>query len=73
MTTETVVREWGSSLGVVIPHDVVKKKKIGIGDTVDVVVVKKKNVLTETFGMLKNWKKPTQEIMDEVNQEFWGE
>ncbi len=29
-------------------------------------------VLVQTFGVLKDWKKPTQEIMDEVNKEFWG-
>jgi|GEM_PF-5849104 len=29
-------------------------------------------VLVQTFGVLKDWKKPTQEILDEVNAELWN-
>ncbi len=73
METDIVVREWGRSLGLVIPKEVVRKDKIKAGDKVKVIIVKETNVFAATFGKLKQWKKPTEQIMKEVDEEFWGE
>ena len=73
METDIVVREWGRSLGLVIPKDVAKKDKLKAGDKVKVIIVRKTNIFAETFGKLKQWKKPTEQIMNEIDQDFWGE
>ena len=68
---ETQIREWGGSLGVVIPRKLVEQNKLKIGDTVDFLLLKKTNVLKETFGQLPHWKKSTDQIMKEIDEEGW--
>lgn len=69
---ETKVREWGGSLGIVLPKDFAKGEDIKKNDTVTLVVTKKSNILEQTFGTLK-FKKPTEQILKESDEENWDE
>ncbi len=66
------VREWGRSLGVVLPKESAKQEGIGRNDTVTLLITKNRNVLKETFGTL-NFKRTTDEILKESDEEAWDE
>ncbi|MBN2067215.1 MAG: AbrB/MazE/SpoVT family DNA-binding domain-containing protein [Candidatus Diapherotrites archaeon] len=65
------VRRWGRSVGVVIPKEAAEKAHIKTGDKVRLLIMGK-NPLHETFGILK-LKRPTEEILKEVDREGWDE
>lgn len=69
---KTQAREWGRSLGLVIPRETVLEEEIKPGDTVQMFIVKKRNPLAETFGKLK-FKKSTDEMLKESDREAWDE
>lgn len=69
---ESELREWGRSLGVVIPKRVVIHEKLSAGDSVKMLLVKKTNALKETFGCVQ-LKRSTEEILREVDEEGWNE
>jgi len=65
MEIETKTRKWGSSIGVVLPKEVVDE--IGIKPNEKIVIdIKKRPLAKEFFGLLKDWKRSTQEIKDEM-------
>ncbi len=66
------VREWGRSLGLVIPKEAAKEEGIGKDDAVTVLIAKKTDALKETFGTLK-FKKSTDELLKESDEEGWDE
>jgi len=66
MQIEVRPREWGNSLGITLPIEMVKKEKIGKGDLL-VVDIRKKNDIRELKGLFK-FKKSTQEIKDEMRK-----
>lgn len=66
------VREWGRSVGVVIPKETAARARIKSGDKIRLMIMEKKNPLSETFGILK-LKRPTKEILKEVDKEAWDE
>ncbi len=70
--TETQVREWGRSVGIIIPKDAVLKERILVGDIVKILINKKKNPLKETFGIIK-FEKSTEKILKEIDKEGWNE
>ncbi len=65
------VRQWGRSVGVVIPKETAEKAHIKTGDKIRLLIIGK-NPLRETFGILK-LERPTEEIMKEVDREGWDE
>jgi len=67
MEIEAVAKRWGSSLGIILPKLVVEANKIRENDKI-IVEVKKRPIAGKLFGKLKNWKKPTQEIKDEMKR-----
>lgn len=69
---EAKVRKWGRSLGVVIPKEKIKEEGIKENETIKLLIAKRTNVLKETFGTLK-FKKSTDEMMQEIDRELWGE
>ena len=69
---ESKLRKWGRSFGVVIPKDKVKEEGIKENETIKLLIIKKTNVLKETFGTMK-FKRTTQEILDESDREDWDE
>jgi len=72
-TIAAQIEEWGDSLGVAITPQMAEENKLKVGDKVEMLLIKKSNVIAESFGQLKNWKKPTDQIMKEIDQELWGE
>ncbi|MBS3123446.1 AbrB/MazE/SpoVT family DNA-binding domain-containing protein [Candidatus Woesearchaeota archaeon] len=70
-TAETQVREWGGSLGVVIPKELVSQEGLNSGDTVELLLIKKNKLIKEVFGKLK-LKRSTEEILKEVDEEGWN-
>lgn len=70
--TEAQVKEWGRSVGIVIPKDAVLRERIAVGDTVKILIKKKGNPLKETFGIIR-FKRSTKEILKEIDKEGWDE
>ena len=54
MSLEAEIKQWGNSLGIIIPAEEVKKLKLNSGDTVKISIIKKKKI--DGFGMLKGEK-----------------
>ncbi|MBI2146191.1 AbrB/MazE/SpoVT family DNA-binding domain-containing protein [Candidatus Woesearchaeota archaeon] len=57
---EAKAKQWGNSLGVVIPKEVVDSLHIRAGEDIIIQIEKKENPLKELFGFGKN-KKITRE------------
>ena len=55
MESVAKLREWGSSIGLVIPKEIVRQESLKSGDEV-VVEIKKAKTLKDLFGSLKNLK-----------------
>ena len=66
------VRQWGRSLGIVLPKEEIKIEGIEKDDLVTVLISKKKNPLKETFGTLRI-RKSTDEILKESDRDAWDE
>ena len=54
---EAQIKDWGDSLGIVISPQIAEKNNLKAGDTVEMLLIKKSNVIAESFGQLKDWKK----------------
>ena len=63
------LREWGNSIGVVLPKEELKKEHLKAGDEIEIVVRRKTNPLREAFGKLK-FKKSTEQILKEVDEDL---
>jgi bifunctional DNA-binding transcriptional regulator/antitoxin component of YhaV-PrlF toxin-antitoxin module len=61
------VREWGGSLGIVIPNEIAEIKGIRAGDEV-LAEIRKISNLGEVFGSLSGWARSTQLIKDEARK-----
>jgi hypothetical protein len=72
MKTETRIRRWGRSFGVVLPMEKVKAEGLKENDVVSLLILKKANPLKETFGTIK-FKKSTQQMLKESDREAWDE
>jgi len=68
MESVAKLREWGSSIGLVIPKEIVRQESLKSGDEV-VVEIKKAKTLKDLFGSLKNLKIDAQEFKDERRKE----
>lgn len=69
---ENKLQKWGNSFGIVIPIDVVRKKNMKEGEKVKAIIIKKSNVLRETFGSHK-FSKPIKKLMKETDEELYDE
>ena len=59
-------------MGIVISKEVIKEKKLKAGDEVNVLILKKTDILDKTFGALK-LKRSSQEMLKEIDEEGWNE
>jgi len=68
---EAIPKQWGNSIGVTIPKDIVKKEKISVKDKAKFIVIGQTDMkqLKNSFGTLE-LKKPTQRIMDEIDEVY---
>ncbi len=69
MITKAKVKNWGSSLGIVIPIEVVKEEHLKPGAEV-LIDIKKKSTLSEVFGIAKEWKIDSQKLKDQLRKEW---
>lgn len=69
MEFKTKAKEWGNSLGIIIPREVANKEHIRANEDV-IVEIKRKNALREVFGSVKGWKINTQKLKDELRKEW---
>ena len=66
---ETRLKAWGNSVGIVIPKDKIEREHLKKNQMVRVIISPAKTVrVQDIFGKLKNWKKPTGQIMKEVDK-----
>ena len=67
----TKLKAWGNSLGIIVPKEQAAKEQLKTEQEVTVIITPK-NVLKvkHIFGTLKNWKKPTADIMKEIDTEL---
>ena len=63
---ETRVKQWGNSLGLIIPKEIVKREDISTGDIVKVEISKEKRI--DTFGLFKG--APSFNKEDEGDSDF---
>ncbi len=68
--SETRLKGWGNSIGVILPKDMLKGEKLSIDDEVEVTVRKKINPLQEAFGQLKGAKAKTSKSTDTMLKEI---
>jgi antitoxin component of MazEF toxin-antitoxin module len=71
MAVAVKTRQWGHSLGIVIPSEMVERLNIKPDEEVVLEIQKKENALKELFGALK-FQKPTAKILDEVRKDLEG-
>jgi len=69
----TKLRKWGNSFGIVVPQRAVEAEEAKEGEEVIILLSKEKNnVLREMFGTMK-FKKPTKQLMNEIDKELYNE
>ena len=70
MEIETKTKKWGSSLGIIIPKEIVREERIQEGQEIRIdILSKKKTTGADIFGKLK-FKKPIQVLLDETDRDF---
>ncbi len=69
-TITSKIRKWGNSYGIIITGETLKKQGLRDGEEVEAILLKKSNVLRETFGTHK-FSKPIKKLMKEVDKELY--
>ena len=64
---ECVTKKWGSSLGIIIPKEIVNIEHITENEKI-LVDIKKKHKAKEFFGLIPNWKVSTDEIKKDMKK-----
>ncbi len=64
--TRARVRQWGSSLGIVVPRQVAKELRLKAGD--EVVLEIDEAGIEEAFGSSKDWVVDPQKLKDELRR-----
>ncbi len=66
MAVEVKIKKWGNSMGVILPKELVREKKLKENQKILIQVVEKAD-LSDIFGTLK-FKKSAQELKDEARE-----
>jgi len=66
--TRARVRRWGSSLGIVLPPEMVKELRLEAGR--EVMVDIRPAGIEEAFGSLKNWTVDPRKLKDELRRRW---
>lgn len=74
LRSETKLRAWGNSVGVILPKEALKEEGLSINDVVEITLRKKSTRLKDIFGRLREFRaksgKSTDEILKEVDDEL---
>ncbi|MDD5473320.1 MAG: hypothetical protein PHU34_04125 [Candidatus Methanoperedens sp.] len=65
------IKKWGNSLGITLPVNIIRNKKIAENEIIEIEIKKKTESLKKLFGTLSR-KISTQKIKDEI-REGWEE
>jgi len=72
--SDTKLKAWGNSVGVILPKEALKEEGLSINDEVEIILKKKSSPLKDAFGRLKEFKakssKSTEEILKEVDEDL---
>ncbi len=61
--------KWGNSVGLRLSRNDAKKARIKFGREINIIIQENKKInMNKIFGSLKNWKKPTERIMKEIDE-----
>ena len=67
---EAIPKQWGNSIGITIPREIIIKEKISPKQKAKFLIVgRDMDNLKKAFGSLK-LKKETQEVMDEIDEGY---
>lgn len=69
MAVEARVKQWGNSLGVIIPSQTVERLSLKPDEQIIIEVSKKENVLKELFGAVK-FSKSSENLIKEVRKDL---
>ena len=69
------IKKWGNSFGVIIPKAIMDSEGFKENENVEFLLIKNnKNIIKETFGMLKKKdKQTTEELMREIDRDLYPE
>ena len=69
MTIRTTTRRWGNSIAVVIPKEVVERKRLHEDQEISITVEITRPTLSKLFGRFpRNSKKTAQQLKDEIRE-----
>ena len=63
------LKNWGSSLGIIVQREIVVRERLKAGEEV-LFEVKKRHAIRKLFGSLKGWKIDSQKVKDELRDEW---
>ena len=69
MAIEVKTKQWGNSIGVVIPIETVERLSIKPEQKIIIEIEKKEPILKELFGAIQ-FKKPTSQILKEARKDL---
>lgn len=71
MEIETKTKKWGSSLGIIIPKEIVERENLKQNQTIKILAIETqtKTKVKDIFGTLKNWRINTQKFKEEIRKE----
>ena len=73
MEVKVKARKFGGSIGIIIPREVIEKERINVDDDLEINIEKKAD-LNFMWGICKDVKIPTDQIMKEIDEgEFYDE
>ena len=68
---ETKLKGWGNSIGIVIPKNMIRENNLKSKQRVRVIIKPVKVLkVRDLFGKFKNIKKPTDQIMKEIDRDL---
>ena len=74
LKSETKLKAWGNSVGIILRKDALKEEGLSVNDEVEVVIKKKSNPLIDAFGKLQGFKpkskKSTDQLLKEIDEEL---
>ena len=68
---ESVVRKWGSSVGLTIPKDIADSMNLKENKKIRFILIEDQNPIKKTFGILRKWKTPTKKIIEDMRGDNW--
>ncbi len=72
---KAITKKWGNSFAVILPKKLVDTQRIEEGTEITITIEPiKKTRVKDIFGIMKEkLKRNTQQVMDEIDRDFWPE